>query len=169
MGDSPPAPPAWVSLEDGERIQLRATPSTNLVLGSLAFGFVLLISMSLAVGFLTDLATGRWVSFTVLVFIVVLLVSTYVFIHRREYLLTTERACTGVGLLDKRVRAVDLTAVDDVTLERAWWHRPLNVGTIRFGTEGDGSIAFSLIDDPVTVNTRVLESVDLGGAAARRG
>lgn len=161
MGHSPPDPPRWVTLDSGEQVWLRATPSTNLVLGGLAVGFVLLIGMSILVGFFTDdLATGRAVSFGVLVLIVALLVAAYAVINTREYVLTNERAYSGVGLRNKRVSSVEFEHVRDVTVQQSRWQRPLRVGTLRFVTDDGSAIEFALVENPMDVHQQVLRIVE---------
>lgn len=160
MGTSAPSPPEWVTLDSDERVWLRATPSSNLVLASLAVGFVLLIAMSVLVSFFTDLATGRVVSFAVLVLIVALLVAAYAVTKRREYVLTSERAYAGVGLTEKRVSSVELTDVREVTVEQSDWERVLNVGSLRFVTDGDSQVTFALVENPAHVYQQVRQFVD---------
>lgn len=164
MSGSPPDPPEWMTLDADERVRLRSAPSTNLVLASLTAGFALLIAMSITVGFFTDLATGRSVSFAVLVLIVGLLLAAYTVIKTREYVLTSERACAGVGLTEKRVSSVDLKNVRDVTVGQSEWQRPLNVGTVRFVTNDGEPVEFRLVENPATVYRRILQVVDLGEA-----
>lgn len=160
MSGSATGPPEWLSLEDGERVWVRAEPSSNLVLASLIVGVVLLLAMSVVVGFFTGLATGRAVSFAVLMFILLLLVGAYLVIQRREYVLTSERAYAGVGLTDKRVSSVALADVRDVTVEQSGWQQLLNVGNLRFVADGNG-IEFALVENPAGVYRRVLQYVDL--------
>lgn len=160
MSGAPPDPPEWLSLADGERVWVRAEPSTNLVLASLVVGVVLLLSMSVVVSFFTGVATGRAVSFTVLMLILLLLVGAYLVVQRREYVLTSERAYAGVGLTGKRVSSVALADVRDVTVEQSGWQQLLNVGSLRFVTDGDG-IEFALVGNPAGVYRRVLQYVNL--------
>lgn len=159
MGASGGRAPEWLSLAAGERVLLRAEPSKNLVLAALTAGFVLLLAMSVLVSALSDLRTGRAVSFAGLVAIVGLIVGAYLVVQRREYVLTDERVCVGVGLRDERVATVDLGDVEAVTVEQAVWHRPVDVGTLRFVT-GDRDLAFSFVETPHRLHEQVLGVVD---------
>lgn len=160
MGVADPSPPEWLDLESGERVLVRATPSTNLVLASLIVGVVLMLVMSVVVGFFTDIATGRLVSFAVLVLIVVLIGAAFLVTKRREYVVTSERACAAVGLTGKTVAECSLERVRDVTVEQSGWQRVFNVGTLRFST-GRDDVTFALVENPASLHGRVLQFVDL--------
>jgi uncharacterized membrane protein YdbT with pleckstrin-like domain len=160
MSGSPPEQPAWLTLTDGERVWLRTAPSRNLVLAALAVGFVLLLTMSVAVSAMGDLATGRAVSLTVLLAIVALLLAAFLYIRRNDYVLTSERACAGVGLGSKRTRAVALADVQDVTVEQSGWQQLVNLGTLRFVTAGE-DLRFALVENPAHLHQRALQFVDV--------
>lgn len=163
MSESTPRPPEWLSLAADEQVWLQASPSRNLVLGSLTLGFVLLIGMSILVSFFTDLATGRVVSFAVLMLILGLLAAAYLVIKSREYVLTSERVCAAAGLSSKRVSAVALDDVRDVTVEQSTWQQLLNMGTLRFVTDGEReAVEFALVENPVSVYQHALQVVDIG-------
>lgn len=161
MSAPTPRSPEWLSLEADEQVWLRASPSQNLVLGTLTVGFVLLLGMSVVVSFFTDIATGRIVSLAVLLFILALLAATYLVINRQEYVLTNERAYVAVGLSSKRTSSVALEEVRDVTVEQSTWQQLLNVGTLRFVTDGESeAIEFALVENPASVYQHVLQVVD---------
>lgn len=160
MNDSAPRPPEWLPLEDGEQVWLRVSPSRNLVLAALVVGFALLLVMSVTVSATNDLDTGRAVSFTVLVIIVGLLLAASLVSRRNEYVLTSERACAGVGLGSKHVTTVDLEVVRDVTVEQSTWQQLANVGTLRFVADG-GDLTFSLVENPSGLHQRVLQFVEV--------
>lgn len=158
MSGAPPGPPEWLSVSDGERVWLRVSPSRNLVLVALTVGFVLLLMMSVTVSAMGDLGTGRAVSLTVLLFIVALLVGAFLYIRHREYVLTSERVCAGVGLITKRTRAVDLGEVEEVTVEQSTWQQLVNLGTLRFAS-GEGDVAFELVENPARLHQQALQFV----------
>lgn len=160
MSGSTPTPPAWLDLDDGERVWMRVSPSRNLVLAALTVGFVLLLVMSVAVSAMSDLGTGRAVSLTVLLVIVGLLVVAFILTKRNEYVLTSERVCAGVGLGSKRVASVDLHDVRDVTVEQSAWQRLASVGTLRFVADGD-DLRFTLVGNPTYLQQQAFEVVDL--------
>lgn len=160
MNDPVHSPPEWLSLEDDEQVWLRASPSGNLVLGSLTVGFVLLLTMSLLVSFFTSLETGRVISLVVLLSILALLGATYVLIKRREYVLTSERAYAATGLSSKEVRSVSLEEVRDVTIDRSGWRGWLNVGDLQFLTEDGIEIRFAFVENPQWAYERALESLE---------
>lgn len=160
MSGSTPRPPDWLSLETDEQVLLRASPSRNLLLATLVVGFVFLTGMSLLVSFYTDLATGRVAMFTVLLFILGTVAGVYIGIERREYVLTSDRVCVGVGLLSTRVSSVALDEVRNVTVEQSGWQQPLNVGSLRFATDDEADeVSFALVDDPQTVYGQILHVV----------
>lgn len=168
MGGTGGRPPEWLSTATDERVLLRAEPSKNLVLAALTAGFVLLLAMSVLVSALSDLRTGRAVSFAGLVVIVGLIVGASLVVQRREYVLTDERACVGVGFRDERVASIDLADVEGVTVEQSVWQRLVNVGTLRFvGVDRD--LAFSFVEEPLRVHARVLGAVDEGGCEVGAG
>lgn len=156
MRGSTQNPPEWLTLDDGERVEIRVSPSRNLVLASLTVGFVLLLAMSVAVSTMTDLGTGRALSLAVLLFIVGLLVATFLVTRRNEYVLTSERVCAGIGLGSKRVVSVYLENVRDVSVEQSSWHQLLNIGTVRFVTESD-ELAFALVENPMYLHQQALQ------------
>jgi uncharacterized membrane protein YdbT with pleckstrin-like domain len=151
-----------MTLDVGERVWLRATPSTNLVLASLAVGFVLLVAMSVVVGTLTDLATGQAVSFAVLVFIVALLVAAYVVTQRREYVLTSDRACVGIGLTSKRVTSVAIEDIRNVRVEQSTWQQWVDIGDLRFVADDGTTVRFAFIDDLAALHEYAAEFVEHG-------
>lgn len=160
MSGSPPEPPEWLSLADGERVWLRVSPSRNLVLAALAAGFVSLLAMSVAVSAMNDIGTGRAVSLTVLLGIVGLLLAAFLYTRRNAYVLTSERICAGVGLGSKRTRTVALEDVHDVTVEQSTWQRLVNLGTLRFATD-DGDLTFALVENPAHLHQQALQFVDI--------
>lgn len=168
MPDSVPNPPEWVTLSPEERVWLVASPSTNLVLASLAVGFALLVVMSVGVGFTASLETGRAVSFVTLVAIVALLVGAYGLTRTRQYVLTSERALAGVGLRETRTESVALGAVDDVAVRQSGWQRPLDIGTVRVVT-AEGAVEFRLIGSPHEVARQVERLAADAGAGQTAG
>lgn len=162
MSDRGPDSPEWVTLDADEQVRLVVSPSRNLVLASLGIGFVLLIVMSVGVGFFADLATGRTVSFVTLVFILVLIVGAYGLTKTRQYVLTSDRAIVGRGLRTKRQSAVDLDVVEDVRVDKSNWQEFLDVGTVRLVTTAGTSVEFALIERPDEVgqHVRQLTAVD---------
>lgn len=160
MGEPPPAPPDWLSIRSNEEVWVRTAPSGNLVLGSLTIGFVLLLTTSIAIGFFTSVVTGRTLSIAVLSVILALLAATYLVINRREYVLTSQRVCVGVGLLSKDVRTVALDDVHDVSVDRSGWRGWLAVGNLRFLTTDGTEIRFSFVDNPQVAYERALDSIE---------
>jgi uncharacterized membrane protein YdbT with pleckstrin-like domain len=155
MAERTPEPPAWLTLADGERVRLVIAPSTTLVSASLAVGLALLAVMSVGVGFVADLSTGRTVSFATLLFILVLLAVAGGVVETRRYVVTDHRAVVGVGLTDPRVTTVDLDAVDGVRLRQSGLQRRLGVGTVGLVTGEGTALEFHLIDDPERVGRTV--------------
>lgn len=158
-----PRTPAWLDLDDEERVLVRATPSTNVVLASLVVGLVAMFGMALLVSFVTAHRTGRRLSLAVLLGIVGLMVVAFLVTRRREYVLTSDRVCAAVGLLDKRVTSVPIDRVSDVTVEQSWWQQLFQVGTLHFATPGSESVRFLLVENPAGLARRVLQFVDLTG------
>jgi uncharacterized membrane protein YdbT with pleckstrin-like domain len=168
MSDRERHAPAWMTLDADEHVRFVVSPSRNLVLGSLGVGFMLLIAMSVGVGFFTDVTTGRMVSFATLVLIVGLLVGAYGLTETRQYVLTNDRAVVGVGLRTKRTSAVALDAVDAVEVVQPTWQQFLNVGTVRLVTTAGTSVAFELVERPDVVGNRVRRFAGVEGTDATR-
>lgn len=162
MSDGPSSP-AWLDLEDDEYVVLRSAPSANLVLAALLIGVGLLLAMGIVVGFFTNRATGRTVSFTVLILIVALIAGAFLLTKRREYVVTDRRAFATVGFLDREVSACPLVDVTDLAVEQSTWQQLFNVGTLRFEAEG-GGVAFRFLENPNVVQSRLLGLVDLSSA-----
>lgn len=156
------SPPEWLALEDDEYVVVRTTPSSNLVLAGLLVGLGLMLVMAVVVGFFTSRATGRTVSFTVLLLIIGLIAATFLLTKRREYVVTDRRACAAVGFLDRDVSECSLSRVTDLAVEQSTWQQLFNVGTLRFETD-DGDLAFRLLEGPTGVQSRLLGIVDLSG------
>ncbi len=157
-----PSPPEWLDLDDDEHLLVRTAPSSNLVLAGLVLGVALMLAMSVVVGFFTSRATGRTVSFIVLILIVALLAATFLLTKRREYVVTDRRVCAAVGFLDRDVSECPLEDVTDLAVDQTTWQQLFNVGTLRF--EADcGGVAFSFLEDPTGVQSRLLGFVDLSG------
>lgn len=168
MVDRVPTPPEWVTLSSDERVWLVTSPSTNLVLASLGVGFVLLVVMSVGVGFTASLETGRVVSFVTLVGIVALLVGAYGLTSTREYVLTSDRALVGVGLRNKRISSVELEAVEDVEIRQGGWQRPLDVGCVRVVTADGSAVEFRLVGSPADVAREIQRVTDADAAPQAR-
>lgn len=160
MNGAAPSPPEWVNLGDDERVWLRVRPSRNLVLVALTVGFALLLAMSVAVSAMSDLTTGRAVSLTVLLLIVGLILAAFLLTRRREYLLTSERVCAGIGFGNKRGESLAIEDVDDVVVEQSTWQQLANVGTLRFVGAGD-ELAWSLVGNPAYLQQQALQIVTL--------
>lgn len=159
-------PPTWLALEADERVLVRARPSTNLVLAGLVLGVVLMVVMAVGVGFFAGLTTGRRVSFSVLILIVCIITGAFVVTKRSEYVVTSRRACSAVGVTDKRVREAPLRAVRDVSVEQSTWQRVFDVGTVRFVADGEhADISFRFVENPMDLQRRLLQFVDLTGGA----
>lgn len=160
MSGSVDTVPDWLELRDDEYVLMRASPSQNIVLAGLILGVVTMVAMAVVVGFLTGIRTGRRLSFLVLILIVVLIAGAFLVTKRHEYVVTSERVCSAVGLTNKRVTSSPLDGVEDVTIEQSGWQQLFNVGTIRFSTRGE-SVAFLLVENPAGVHQQVLQFVEL--------
>lgn len=162
MSDSGPGSPEWLALDDDEHVRFVVSPSRNLVLASLGVSFGLLITMSVGVGLLSDLATGRAVSFVTLVLIVALLVGAYALTGAYQYVLTSDRAVVGTGLWRKRTDSVALQAVTDVAVDQPVWQRLLNVGTVQLVTTTGATVEFKFVESPAAFGQQIrrLAAVD---------
>jgi uncharacterized membrane protein YdbT with pleckstrin-like domain len=162
MSDSGPGSPEWVTLDADEHVRFVVSPSRNLVLASLAIGFSLLITMSVGVGLLSDLATGRIVSLATLVLIVALLIGAYALTGAYQYVLTSDRAVVGTGLWRKRADSVTLQAVTDVVVDQPIWQRLLSVGTVQLVTTTGATVEFKFVESPAVLGQQIrrLAAVD---------
>lgn len=159
---SPTEHPDWLDLDGDERVLVRARPSSNIVLASLIVGLILMFTMAVVVSFVTTHRTGRLLSLGVLLGIVGLLVLAFLVTRRREYVLTSHRVCSAVGFLEKEVTSVPVGRVCDVTVQQSWWQQLFQVGTLHFALDGGDGVSFQLVEDPSTLQQRVLQFVDLG-------
>lgn len=160
MGDSPHVgTPKWLTLVPGETVHLRAAPSKNLLLAGIGGGMALLVCVSVFVAALGDIVTGRILSFAVVVVVVAVLVSLYLFVHRREYAVTSDRVCVTRGFRSRNARAVSLDAVEEVTLDQSRWQRLVNVGDLVIVTDRR-TLRFDSVEDPRRVYERVLARVE---------
>lgn len=149
-------PPAWIPLEDDERVTLRAAPSRKLLLAAFAAAFVLLVGLSILVGLVDDIGAGRRLSWiTVVLTVGTILYADYT-VRRREYVVTDRRAAVGVGLRSKDVDEIALDAVKDVVVERATWQEWFGTGNVRLEASAGGALTFAFVERPHAVIERVL-------------
>lgn len=149
--------PAWMTLAPDERVLLRVQPSTNLVLAGVFGGFFLITLGALPFIALSAADTGRRVTFAITGLVVVVVVASFVLIKTREYAVTNKRVSVASGLTDKEVRSVEVEEVRDVALEQGWWQRLVNVGTLRFVTDGTDDVEFDFVGDPHYVYEQALD------------
>lgn len=151
--------PEWLTLSPGETVHLRAGPSQNLLLAGIGAGMVLLVVVSVVVAALGDIGAGRALSFAVVVLVVAILAGIYVFVHRWEYAVTSERACVAAGLVERDSRQVRLDDVAEVRVDQSRWQRLVSVGDLLFVTD-DGTLRFALVGSPYRVAEQVLTSME---------
>jgi uncharacterized membrane protein YdbT with pleckstrin-like domain len=151
--------PEWLTLDPGETVHLRAAPSKNLLLAGIGGGMAMLVVVSVVVAALGDIATGRALSFAVLILVVAILGSIYLLVHRWEYAVTSDRICVARGLRSRETRAVPLDAVREVTLDQSRWQRLVNVGDLVIVTD-QRTLRFGSVEDPRRVYERVLAHVE---------
>lgn len=158
------SPPAWLTLEDQERIWLRARPSKNLLLATFVVGTVLLVTLGVAAAALPiDVETGRMITTVVLLAVFVLTGGVYLVTRRREYVVTSQRVCEAVGLTSPEVTSIDLADLQDVTFEQSNWQSWLHIGSVLFVTEDETAVRFDFIEDPRYVYEYVLGRADAEG------
>jgi hypothetical protein len=92
-------------------------------------------ALPIVVGLFTDIMTGRLASFVILIPIVALLTAAFLVVKRREYVMTSQRACAATGLTEKSVVECSLEAVRDVRVEQPGWQQLINVGTLTFSSD----------------------------------
>lgn len=137
-------------------MRFRANPSANLLLAIIVAGFVGLVVGSVAFATAGNPELGFRVSLLLVAILMIGIGVGFLAIRGREYVLTTERVCRGVGPTSKRVSTVDLDRVEDVVLEQPTWQRWLGVGTIRFETDDGDTLTFYLVDNPQVVYDQAL-------------
>lgn len=150
--------PGWLTLSPGETVLLRAGPSKNLLLAGIGSGMVLLVLVSVVVAALGDIATGRALSFLVVMAVVASLAGIYALVHRWEYAVTSERACVVTGLWSRERRSVELDAIEEVRVDQSRWQRLVSVGDLVFVTD-EGPLRFALVGAPYRVQEQVLTSM----------
>lgn len=151
--------PEWLTLNPEETVSLRTAPSKNLLLAGIGVGMVLLVVVSAVVAALGDIATGRILSFAVLMIVVAILGGIYLLVRRWEYVVTSERACVTRGLLSREIHVVRLDAVEEVTLDQSRWQRVANVGDLLFVTD-ERTLRFGSVEAPRHLYKRVLAHVE---------
>lgn len=150
--------PGWLTLSPGETVLLRAGPSKNLLLAGIVLGMGLLVLVSAVVAALGDIATGRTLSFAVVVLVVAILAGIYAFVNRWEYAVTSERVCAVTGTWSRTRHSLPLADVEDVRVEQSRWQRPVNVGHLVFVADGE-TLVFAFVGTPHRVQERVLTSM----------
>lgn len=148
--------PAWLPLEPDEQVSVRSAPSRKLLLAAFALAFVLLVVLSMLVGAVGDVGTGRRLSWVIVVLTVGTILYAFYTIRRREYVVTDRRAAVGVGLRSKRVDVVALDDVEDVVVERPSWQRWLGIGTIRLEVNSGRPVTYAFVERPHAVAERIL-------------
>lgn len=149
-----------MDLGPDETVQLRTSPSKNLLLAGVGVGFVMLVVGSAFVGAQGDIATGRFVSAAMLLVLVGLLAVPYLVAERREYVLTTAKAVDHAELPWRSSRSLPLDAVIEVTIQQRWWERWIGVGCVRFVAEGgEPDLRFAFVENPAAVLERVPAAV----------
>lgn len=143
-----------MTLAPAERLRFRARPSSNVLLAGIVAGFAVLVVCSIGFAAVGAVDVGRRVTLAVLAGIALFVGGCFLVIRRREYVLTTDRACAAVGLRSKSVTAIDLDDVDDVVLARHGWRRWVNAGDLRFVADGEVVLTFRIVDDPRVVHER---------------
>lgn len=151
--------PKWLTLAPDERVRVRATPSSKVLLAGIVTGFLLLVVGSIGFAAVGAVDVGRRVTLALLAIIVLFVGGSFFAIHRREYVLTTDRACIAVGFRSKTVAAIELQEVDEVALVRSRWHRWLNAGDIRFAANDGEILTFGFVENPRFVSERALDLV----------
>lgn len=139
---------------------LRVAPSRKLLLAAFALAFVILVVLSILVGLVSDVGTGRRLSWVIVVLTVGTILYAFYTIRRREYVVTDRRALVGVGLRSKRVDEVTLDAVDDVVVERTTWQKWLGTGDVRLEAGASRTLTFAFVERPHTVSEQVLPVVE---------
>lgn len=157
--------PSWMTLDPDERVLLRASPSTNLLMAGVVGGFFLITLGSLPFIAVGAVDAGRRTTFALTGLVVAVVVWLFLRIRGREYAVTNKRVAVAVGLREKAVQSVGLEEVDDVRLERSRIQRWLSVGTLRFDA-GDDEIAFAFVGSPQFVYDRIREFTREGTSVA---
>lgn len=150
------ATPTWLTLDRDERVLLRSSPSTNLLMAGVVGGFFLITLGSFPFIALGAVDAGRRTTFALTGLVVVVVLWIFLQIKRREYAVTNKRVSVATGLRTREVRSVDVADVTDVSLEQGRWQRWLSVGTLRFVT-ADDALDFALVGSPHFVYERALD------------
>lgn len=149
--------PTWLTLAPAERVLLRTRPSTNLVLASVVGGFLLITLGSLPFIAVSAVDTGRRATFALAALVVLLVLGSFLFVRHREYVVTSNRVAVARGLQSKDVRTVDVENITDVSVAQRRLLGLVNLGTVRFETNGGDPVEFSLVERPSAVYEQVLD------------
>lgn len=143
--------PAWLTLAPDERVLLRTRPSTNLVLASVVGGFLLITLGSLPFIAVSAVDTGRRVTFALASLVILLVLGSFLLVRHREYVVTSNRVAVAEGLQSKTIRTVDVEDITDVSVAQRRLLGLVNLGTVRFETNGGEPVEFSLVERPSAV------------------
>lgn len=154
-------PPEWLAASADELVLVQGQPSRNLLLAAFGLAFVILVAMSILVGAVDDLRTGRRLSWVIVMLTVGTILFAFVTIHRYEYVLTDERVSVHTGLHAGHVKQLALEDLVEVEVEQPTWQQWLGIGAIRFETTAGEHLRFSYVEDPYAVYQQILSSVSL--------
>lgn len=151
--------PRWLTLSPGETVRLRVGPSKNLLLLGIGTGMVLLVLVSVVVAALGDIATGRALSFLVVILVMAMFAGIYAFVHRWEYVVTSDRACVVTGLRSRERRSIRPGDIEEVRVEQSRWQRLVNVGDLLLVTD-ERTLRFGSVEGPQPVYEQLLAHVE---------
>jgi uncharacterized membrane protein YdbT with pleckstrin-like domain len=153
-------PPDWMTLDGDEAVQLRATPSNNLILGALAFSGALILVMGVVLSVIDDLSTGRLLAAAMVGAVFAAIAAAYLVIQRYEYVVTDERVCICVGFSSHSFNEIGVQHIQEVTIKQSLCQGWMNVGNVAF-TNADGSkVRFSFIENPAVIQETVAPLVE---------
>lgn len=151
--------PPWMILDPDERVVLRTSPSTNLLMAGIVVGFFFIVFVSLPFVVVGAVNAGRQSTFAAIGLVLLTVLLLFFWINNREYTVTTKRVSVASGLVSKDVRSIDIEEVDEIELEQDRWHRLLSVGTLQFVAGSDRYLAFNLVESPHFIYEQTLDLV----------
>lgn len=151
--------PSWMILDPDERVVLRTSPSTNLLMAGIVVGFFFIVFVSLPFVVVGAVNAGRQSTFAAIGLVLLTVLLLFFWINNREYAVTTKRISVASGLISKDVRSIDIEEVNQIELEQDRWHRLLSVGTLQFVAGSDSYLTFSLVESPQFIYEQALDLV----------
>ncbi len=136
----------------------KGSPSQWLNIGH--FSMALILSAGIVVG---GIFSAFPPAFAALILPLVWMIWRYLVIRCEAFELTSQRLRISKGVLNQTIDEVELYRVKDVLLERTWWMRILNLGSLHLETSDRSlpKIAIPAVTDATTLRETLRREVEI--------